>query len=106
MGIPYQCQLAYAWTKLNDQNEHRAVALLVPNVVLGCSRYGESVRARWVWLAERGVTCIVNCTSCLSYVAVGKWRDVRPRDVLSTAAALLRPLALACRYSCESGATR
>jgi O-antigen/teichoic acid export membrane protein len=50
MWMPYQCQLAHAWTSLAVKTNLVAVALLIPAIFWLVPQYG-AVGAAWIWVA-------------------------------------------------------
>lgn len=50
MWIPYQLQLAHAWTSLAIKTNLVAVAILIPSILWIAPRYG-SIGAAWAWVA-------------------------------------------------------
>ena len=96
MGIPYQMQLAYGWTKLTIQMNVVAVALLVPMLFLVVPRYG-GIGAAWVWVGlNAGYLLFGIYFMHLRMLPSEKWRWYG-RDVIVPASAALAT-ALACRY--------
>jgi len=97
MGIPYQMQLAYGWTKLTIKMNVVAVALLVPILFLVVPRYG-GIGAAWVWVALNagGYLLFGIYFMHLRLCCRKKWRWYG-RDVIVPASAALAA-ALACRY--------
>ncbi len=96
MGIPYQMQLAYGWTKLTIKMNIVAVALLVPMLFLVVPRYG-GIGAAWVWVGlNAGYLLFGIYFMHLRMLPSEKWRWYG-RDVIVPASAALAT-ALACRY--------
>ena len=96
MGIPYQMQLAYGWTKLTIKMNLVAVALLVPMLFLVVPRYG-GIGAAWVWVGlNSGYLLFGIYFMHLRMLPSEKWRWYG-RDVIVPASAALAT-ALACRY--------
>lgn len=50
MGMPYQCQLAHAWTSLPIKMNLVAVVVLIPAIFWVVPRYG-ALGAAWIWVA-------------------------------------------------------
>jgi O-antigen/teichoic acid export membrane protein len=96
MGIPYQMQLAYGWTKLIIKMNFVAVALLVPMLFFVVPRYG-GIGAAWVWVGLNAGYLLFGIYFMHSRVLPSeKWRWYG-RDVIVPASAALAT-ALACRY--------
>jgi O-antigen/teichoic acid export membrane protein len=96
IGIPYQMQLAYGWTKLTIKMNFVAVALLVPMLLLVVPRYG-GIGAAWVWVAlNAGYLLFGIHFMHLRVLPSEKWRWYG-RDVIAPASAAAAT-ALACRY--------
>jgi len=96
MGIPYQMQLAYGWTKLTIQMNVVAVAVLVPILFLVVPRYG-GMGAAWVWVGlNAGYLLLGIYFMHLRLLRSEKWRWYG-RDVIAPTSAALAT-ALACRY--------
>ena len=96
IGIPYQMQLAYGWTKLTIKMNFVAVALLVPLLFLVVPRYG-GIGAAWVWVAlNAGYLLFGIHFMHLRVLPTEKWRWYG-RDVILPASAAAAA-ALACRY--------
>ncbi len=72
MGIPYQMQLAYGWTKLAVKMNVVAVALLVPILFLVVPRLWRNRCGVGLGWAERGLPAFWNLLHALAIVAVGK----------------------------------
>lgn len=96
MGIPYQMQLAYGWTKLMIKMNVVAVAVLVPMLFLVVPRYG-GIGAAWVWVVlNAGYLLFGIYFMHLRMLPSEKWRWYG-QDVIVPASAALAT-ALACRY--------
>jgi O-antigen/teichoic acid export membrane protein len=96
IGIPYQMQLAYGWTKLTIKMNLVAVTLLVPMLFLVVPRYG-GIGAAWVWVAlNAGYLLFGIHFMHLRVLPSEKWRWYR-RDIIAPASAAAAA-ALACRY--------
>jgi O-antigen/teichoic acid export membrane protein len=96
IGIPYQMQLAYGWTKLIVKMNFVAVALLVPMLFLVVPRYG-GIGAAWVWVAlNAGYLLFGIHFMHVRLLPSEKWRWYG-RDVIAPASAAA-VAALACRY--------
>jgi len=96
MGIPYQMQLAYGWTKLTIKMNIVAVALLVPMLFLVVPRYG-GIGAAWVWVGlNAGYLLFGIYFMHLRMLPSEKWRWYGRDVIVPTSAALAT--ALACRY--------
>jgi O-antigen/teichoic acid export membrane protein len=100
IGIPYQMQLAYGWTKLTIKMNIIAVALMVPMLFLVVPRYG-GIGAAWVWVALNAgyLLCGIHFMH-LRVLPSEKWRWYG-RDVIVPASAATAA-ALACRYCLPS----
>jgi O-antigen/teichoic acid export membrane protein len=104
MGIPYQMQLAYGWTKLTIKMNLVAVALLVPTLFLVVPRYG-GIGAAWVWVGlNSGYLLFGIYFMHLRMLPSEKWRWYG-RDVIVPASAALAT-ALACRYCMPNRTSR
>jgi O-antigen/teichoic acid export membrane protein len=104
MGIPYQMQLAYGWTKLTIKMNFVAVALLVPMLFLVVPRYG-GIGAAWVWVGlNLGYLLFGIYFMHLRMLPSEKWRWY-VRDVIVPASAALAT-ALACRYCVPNRTSR
>jgi O-antigen/teichoic acid export membrane protein len=96
MGVPYQMQLAYGWTKLAITMNFVAVAVLVPTTFVVVPRYG-GIGAAWVWVAlNAGYLLFGVYLMHLRLLPSEKWRWYS-RDVIAPASAAAAT-ALACRY--------
>jgi O-antigen/teichoic acid export membrane protein len=96
IGVPYQMQLAYGWTKLIIKMNSVAVVLLVPMLFLVVPRYG-GIGAAWVWVALNAGYLLFGIHFMHSRLLPSeKWRWYG-RDVLAPASAAAA-VALACRY--------
>ena len=96
IGIPYQMQLAYGWTKLIIKMNFVAVALLVPMLFLVVPRYG-GIGAAWVWVALNAGYLLFGIHFMHSRLLPSeKWRWYGRDVIVPTSAALAT--ALACRY--------
>ena len=96
IGIPFQMQLAYGWTKLTIKMNFVAVALLVPMLFLVVPRYG-GIGAAWVWVAlNAGYLLFGIHFMHLRVLPSEKWRWYG-RDVLAPASAAVAA-ALLCKY--------
>lgn len=96
IGVPYQMQLAYGWTKLIIKMNLVAAALMVPMLFLVVPRYG-GIGAAWVWVAlNAGYLLFGIHFMHLRLLPSEKWRWYG-RDVIVPAAAAAAA-ALACRF--------
>jgi O-antigen/teichoic acid export membrane protein len=96
IGIPFQMQLAYGWTKLTIKMNLVAVALLVPALFLIVPKYG-GIGAAWVWVVlNAGYLLLGIHFMHLRVLPSEKWRWYG-RDVLAPASAAAAA-ALTCRY--------
>jgi O-antigen/teichoic acid export membrane protein len=96
IGIPYQMQLAYGWTKLTIKMNLVAVALLVPMLFLVVPRYG-GIGAAWVWVAlNAGYLLFGIHFMHLRVLPSEKWRWYWS-DIIAPASAATAAT-LACRY--------
>lgn len=96
MGIPYQMQLAFGWTKLTVKMNVVAVVLLVPLLFLVVPKYG-GIGAAWVWVGlNAGYLLFGIYFMHLRVLPSEKWRWYG-QDVITPASAALATT-LACRY--------
>ena len=96
VGVPYQMQLAYGWTKLIVKMNFIAVALLVPMLLLVVPRYG-GIGAAWVWVALNAGYLLFGIHFMHSRLLPSEKRRWYSRDVIVPASAAAAA-ALACRY--------
>jgi O-antigen/teichoic acid export membrane protein len=96
MGIPYQLQLAYGWTRLTMKMNFVALVILVPALFYVVPRYGGK-GAAWIWVVlNAGYLLFGIYFMHLQLLSSEKWRWYG-RDVISPALAAAAT-ALACRY--------
>jgi O-antigen/teichoic acid export membrane protein len=97
IGVPFQMQLAYGWTKLTVKMNLVAVALLVPMLFLVVPRYG-GIGAAWVWVTLNAGYVLLGVHFMHLQVLPSEKLRWYGQDVITPASAAAAA-ALVCRYS-------